>query len=133
MTVKPGHRRPITLVESKLPMDKTLAKDKPVDIPASSDNNPTALNRVLSAICQVISTDGSEADQPTPSGPNQTDRSTRLIRLKRTAENLEQVEQSLIRQIGIAHTTDRATDKLICQLQIQTNRLLVQLGELIDE
>lgn len=115
-------------------MDKTIVTDRSVNNSSSNNNyNHTPVSRVISTIRQIISTGDASDDPPGPTEPTQDDRSKRLIRLKRTAENLDEIEKSLIRRIGATHTTDRATDKLICQLQIQTNRLLAQVGEFIDE
>lgn len=120
-------------MESEPLMDKTLAKENSVDNSISNNSHPTPVKRVLSALVKAIAPGKISACQPKPGRLTPAERSTRLIRLKRTAENLEQVEQSLIRRMGLADRTDRATDKLICQLQIQTNRLLAQLDELIDD
>jgi hypothetical protein len=51
-----------------------------------------------------------------------------IIKLKRSAERLNNVEQDLIRKIS-AFDTDLTTDKLIAEIQICTNRMLKQLEE----
>jgi len=51
-----------------------------------------------------------------------------IIKLKRNAERLNNVEQDLIRKIS-AFDTDLTTDKLIAEIQICTNRMLKQLEE----
>ena len=51
-----------------------------------------------------------------------------IIKLMRSAERLNNVEQELIRKIS-AFDTDLTTDKLIAEIQICTNRMLKQLEE----
>ena len=51
-----------------------------------------------------------------------------ILKLKRSAERLNDVEQELIRKIS-AFDTDLTTDKLIAEIQICTNRMLKQIEE----
>ena len=70
---------------------------------------------------------------PVDSGHKTSSGSNRILKLTRHAEQLNEIEQTLIRKIGTTHITDRDTDALICQLQIATNRIISQLKEMREE
>jgi hypothetical protein len=62
--------------------------------------------------------------------PSEERRSGQILKLVRNAERLNAVEQDLIRKLGQSHRADRATEKLLCEMQICTCRMMAQLADI---
>jgi len=72
----------------------------------------------------------SEAGNRIQHGYSDREYSLRLLKLKRNADRLNEVEQDLIRKLSEGHEMDIATEQLLTEIQICTHRLMAQLADL---
>ena len=115
-------------------MNEITAKDKPFnDIPSGASSPHKLVNHLFDQAHQIMLRYQSSIESYDENQANKNISSDRSIRLKLTAEDIEIIKQMLIRRISDDRPTDRSTDKLICQLKIQTNRLMVLLDEFDEE
>jgi hypothetical protein len=73
---------------------------------------------------------GREPRTGSTAADSRSGRSDRVLRLTRSAERLHRIEEDLIRKIADDYPTDKRTQRLLTEMQICTNRILVQLGDL---
>ena len=115
-------------------MNDTTAKDKPLNDSLTGISFSSKLvNNLFDQAHQVMMRYNRSIEAENQNQAVKMCESDRSIRLQRTAGDIEIIKQMLIRRINVNQTTDRSTEKLICQFKIQTNRLMVLLDEYDEE
>jgi hypothetical protein len=110
-------------------MAKTFTEDTQVHV--SDRRRPTLSLKLYRRMRDLFSLTSS--DTTTENAAEIETRRNLVTEIHHTADSLDQIEQTLLRKLGIGQATDRATDQLICQLRIETNRLIEQISELLED
>lgn len=120
---------PILIKESKPYMAKTFTEDTQIHV--SDRRRPTLSLKLYRRMRDLFSL--TPSDTIIGNAAEIETRRNLVTEIHHTADSLDQIEQTLLRKLGIGQATDRATDQLICQLRIETNRLKEQILELLED